>query len=215
MVGQKVFDPQNERWSSAVVQARLEEAQKRFVSDTRCLIDVATPTTLVVNQAEYDLPSDVLDVLRVAHNGKALSRTSKFDLYFYTPDKWTDDKGSPAKYYVDTDPNNKKIGVYPLPQSADTAYTMDIEYLKIPPALSSDSSVPLDSHTLLTPYHYALVYWTARDLLGEDVTPENEIRRKNYKAEYDALVEDCINMFRRLGETTPWRMRGGRYFSGL
>ncbi len=215
MVGQLAGDPSNQRWSSSVVQAKLEKAQEKFVLATRCLIDVATPTTLVADQAEYSLPTDLMDVLRVSHNGKRLTRTSKFDLDFYVPQDWSDDKGSPFKYYVDLDPNNKKIGIYPLPQSADTAYSLGIEYLKMPPALSSDSAVPLDSHTLLTPYHDALAYWSARELLKEDPSESNLVRMKTYKDSYDELVTECIETFRRLGEATPWRMRGGRYFKGL
>lgn len=214
LIGQLAGDPENERWSSTIVQAKIEKAQEKFVLATRALVDVDTPTTLVVNQQEYALPSDLMDVLRVSHNGNRLERTSKFDLDFYAG-KWSDDLGSPAKYYVDLDPNNKKIGVYPLPQSADTAYTLGIEYLKIPPALSADSSVPFDSHTLLTPYHDALAYWSARELLKEDPSQENLARMAVYKKSYDDLVSECIETFRRLAEATPWRMRGGRYFKGI
>lgn len=215
LIGQLAGDPSNNTWPSSVVQAKIEKAQEKFVLATRCLKDVATPTTLVVDQAEYSLPADVLDIERVVHNGKRLSRTSKFDLYFYVADNWTDDKGSPIKYYVDLDPNNKKIGVYKLPQAADTAYPMGIEYLKIPPALSSDSSLPFDGHTLLSPYHDALAYWSARELLKEMPSTENIARMNVYKQSYDELVSECIETFRRMGETTPWRMRGGRYFNGL
>jgi len=211
-VGDLIQDPDNTRWTAGQKQSRLEEAQEQFVLDTRALVD-STTATPITDQQEYALPSDVLDINRLAHRGLELQRISKFDLDFYSSQDWTADKGTPKYYYVDLDPNNKKYGLYPIPQGEDAiASSLVIEYIKIPPVLSSDSSVPLDSHTLMIPYHMALAYYAARQLLLADPTQENIVKAVAYGREYETFVTKCINVFRHLSETQPLRFKGGRYF---
>lgn len=192
------------------MQDRIQEAQERFVLDTRVLTDNVTDTS-VADQQEYALQSDVLDIKRMAHKGIELKRISKFDLDMYTGQDWTDDKGTPRYYYVDLDPNNKKYGLYPIPQAGDAGANLAIEYIKIPPTLSSDSSVPLDGHTLLTPYHNALAYWAAKELLAMNPSQENMVRVQSYWKRYEDEVSHCIETFKHMAQSATWRMYGGRY----
>lgn len=151
----------------------------------------------------------------MAHKGLDLKRISKFELDRYTQQDWTDDKGTPRYYYVDLDPNNKKYGLYPIPKDADAGANVAIEYIKIPPSLSADSSVPLDSHTLLAPYHDALAYKAAANLLEIYPTQETIVMAEKYEAKYKDYVSHCIETFKGLSITQPVRMRGGRYHGEL
>jgi len=214
-VGELINDPNHTRWSTSQKQERVEEAQERFVVDTRCLIN-SSSTSVVAGTAEYSLPTDILDIERVTHNGIELTRMSKADFDFYTNRNWASDQGRPERYYVDLDPDNKKIGLYPKPQAADAGSSnLIIDYVQIPTELSSDSSTPFNSHTLLTPYHMAIVYWAAKELLNADMTPENQVKARQYMKEYEDLVAHCVNLFRSMKQSSPMRLKGGRYYKGL
>lgn len=176
--------------------------------------------SIVADTAEYSLPTDVMDVNRVAHNNLELARRSRFELDLRTSTDWTDDTGTPKQYYVDLDPNNKVIRLYPTPTSSDAGTNnLKIEYIKIPPTLSADASVPFDSHTLLTPYHMAIAYWAAADLLRSgngpfDITT-TAAKIAMYEREYEKLVDHAVNRWRGMSESKQMRLFGGRYWKGL
>lgn len=214
LVGELIGDPSNTRWSATQVQDRIQQAQEYFVLDTRCLVDTQTET-VVDGQSEYDLPTDCLDITRVTHKGTKLGRISKFELDSYMSGDWSADGGTPALYYVDLDPNNKKLVLYPTPGSGDAGANLVEEWVKIPPTLTTDSSVPLDGHTLLAPYHSALAYKAASYLLHVLPDEKSVKMAADYEAQYKDLVSQCIETFKQMGQTTPMRMRGGRYFRGL
>ena len=216
-------DPNHTRWSSAKKIQKLNEAQERFVIDTRCLVDTATDN-LVDGTAEYSLPTDVLDLNRVAINdGTAwieLQRKSMFYLDFYSSSGHSADTGTPSAYYVDLDPDNKKLHLYPIPGSGDAGTAnLKFEYVKIPAALSSDSSTPFGGHTLLSPYHMAVAYEAARQILLQDpgvkMNPQEAgYVQGNMEREYSRLVSSCVDKFRAMGEEKPLRWVGGRYYRG-
>jgi hypothetical protein len=212
-IGDLASDPTNARWSASKKQDKIQEAQERFVLDTRALTDNTTDTA-VADQQEYPLPADCLDIKRLAHKGVLLTRKSKFDLDIAIWADWSQTKGTPHYYYVDLDSNNKKYGLYPVPQGGDAGANLALEYVKIPPVMTSDSDVPFDSHTLLTPYHMAIAYWAAADLLRQDPSQANALKIAEYEKQYEKLVSDCIETFKDLAETRPMRMGGGRYFRG-
>lgn len=209
-----IDDPSNQAFTTAQVQAKLEEAQERFVLDTRVLRDSATPASVVSGTAEYNLPSDVMDIIRVAVDGVELDRISKADLDFYSSSRWDQTTGTPRYYYVDLDPNNKKFRLYPTPDTSGSS-NLTVEYVKMPPTLSADASVPLDGHTLLIPYHNSLAYWAAKELLMIRPSQENLVRVQQYTKRYEDEVSNCIEAFKHLEQSQGWRMIGGRYHKGL
>jgi hypothetical protein len=218
-IGDLIGDPSNVQWTAAQKQAKIDEWQEQFVLDTRALKDVQT-TPIVSGTYEYDLPSDVMDILRVSHNGLKLERVSAYDLDVLYDANWADDTGTPTKYFVDLDPDNKKIRVYPIPQSEDASYSLIIEYVKMPPALADDTSVPWNSHTLMTPYHMAIAYGVAADLLRPrllaDPNPQPiQATIREYEHQYDKLKGDCIETFKAMGESSPLSFAVGRYFKNL
>lgn len=215
LVNLLVGDPSQQRFTAAQVQAKLEEAQERFVLDTRVLRDAISDTS-VAGTAEYNLPSDVLNIVWMAHKGLKLTRISKADLFFYkSADRWDDDSGTPRYYYVNLDPNDQQYGLFPIPTAADAGANISGEYLKMPPVLSSDSSVPFDGHTLLIPYHNALAYFAAKELLIINPTQEGLVKVDAYKKRYSDEVSHCIETFKHMEQSQGWRLVGGRYHKGL
>jgi len=166
----------------------------------------------VAGTRSYALPADVMDIERMAHKGIRLKRTSKFELDSLLNSDWTVNNGTPNHFYVDLDPNNQKYYLYPNPQGADAGANLDIEYVKIPPALSSDSSVPFGGHTLLAPYNDSLAYWAAKELLAINPDQAAIVKINLYNKHYQDDVNSCIEMFKNLEQSSLWRFVGGRYF---
>lgn len=205
-----IGDPSNKLFTTTQVQAKIQEGQERFVLDTRVLTDNTTGS-IVSGTSEYALPSDVLDIKRLAVNGIELERISKFQLDLENSGDWSTTAGTPKRFYVDLDPNNQKYRLHPIPQDGDVGTNnIAIEYIKIPPTLSADASVPLDGHTLLTPYHNAIAYWAAKELLTINPSQENIARYTAYQKKYDDLVSHCIETFKHLAENERWRFRSIR-----
>ena len=76
-VGMLIGDPANSRFTTTQLQAEIQKWQEQFVLDTKCLIDVDTDS-IVAGTRSYDLPSDILDTVRVAVNGIKMERTSEY-----------------------------------------------------------------------------------------------------------------------------------------
>jgi hypothetical protein len=204
-----VNDPSDQRFTAAQKQAEIEKAQEQFVIDTRCLKDVLA-ITVVDGTAEYALPTDIFDVMRVAHKGLKIESVSAYELDLLYKSDWSVTRGTPTRYYIDLDPNNKKIHFFPIPQAADAGANMTMEYLKIPPALSADGSIPLDGHTLLTPYHDAIAYWAAASLLN--ILPDQSalVMISQYENKYIKYVDACIENFDSMGRQRPLNIYRGR-----
>lgn len=200
-------------FTDAEIQDIIQDAQEQFVLDTRALKDVLTQSSAAGTRA-YNLPTDILFDLRVAYNGVAIQRTSEFELDTTFYNDFTQQTGTPSKYYVDLDPNNQKFYLFPTPTIAVTNGIV-MEYVKLPPVLSSDSSVPFDGHTLMTPYHAAIVYWASAYLVDSNMTQQNLFNKREWQKEYEKLVNDCAETFKDLEFTKSHRMTGGRYFKGL
>jgi hypothetical protein len=151
----------------------------------------------------------------MTYDGIEIRRTSKFDLDISYGSAWGNEPaGTPQYYYVLLEPARINFSLFPKPDSAGTN-NISVEYIKIPDVLTGDSSVPFDSHTILYPYHMAIAYWAAADLLRVQPTQEAIVMISQYQKQYDKFVSDCIETWTQMGDTTPMRMRGGRYFKGL
>lgn len=214
-INEIINDPNDSQWTAAQKQAKIQEAQEQFVEDTQALTDTQS-FSVVAGTNAYALSTDTMDILRVGLNGVKLRRYAKFDLDILTNGNWSVTTGTPVAYYVDYTSTNKNLTLYPIPTSGDAGTSnLVVEYVKVPPTLSSDSSTPLNSQTLLQPYLMALAYYAASEFLSADNDPQKWIKADRYKKMYRDKVSDCREIFVALSDTVPMRMRGGRYFKGL
>lgn len=214
-INEIINDPNDSQWTAAQKQAKIQEAQEQFVEDTQALTDTQS-FSVVAGTNAYALSTDTMDILRVGLNGVKLRRYAKFDLDILTRGNWAVTTGTPVSYYVDYTSTNKNLVLYPIPTANDAGSSnLVVEYVKVPPTLSSDSSTPLNSQTLLQPYLMALAYYAASEFLSADNDPQKWIKADRYKKMYKDKVSDCREIFVALSDTVPMRMRGGRYFKGL
>lgn len=212
LVGDLINDPGFTQWTAAKIQAQIQVSMEQFVEDSRALTDVQS-FSIVSGTRTYALATDTMDIIRVAHNGLPLLRMSKFDLDAMTKTDWTQTSGTPRKYYVDFTSTTKNIVIYPNPQGGDSGTNnLVLEYLKVPPVLSGDSSILLNSQVLLNPYLMAVAYHAAAYFLEASQDPKGWANAKIYRNNYEGYVSDCRETFGSLNQSEPRRMRGGRYF---
>ena len=145
LINQYINDPNDSLWTAAQKQAKIQEAQEQFVEDTQALTDTQS-FSVVAGTNAYALSTDTLDILRVGLNGVKLRRYAKFDLDILTRGNWAVTTGTPVSYYVGYTSTNKNLVLYPIPTANDAGSSnLVVEYVKVPPTLSSDSSTPLNS----------------------------------------------------------------------
>jgi len=203
-----IGDTSYQQWSALRLQDRLQKAQEQFVSDTRCLRDTQT-FSIISGTKTYALAEDTLDVVRVGVSGKStLKSISKFDLDMMVGGDWTTSLGTPKNYYVDTSSTNKNLTIYPIPQSGDAGMNnLIVDYVKIPPVMSSDSSLPLNGQTLLNPYLDAIAFYAASQILFASNNTVDWQKAGVMNKQYDRKVTECVELFNNLSETKPLRLR--------
>lgn len=209
-----VNDPNDSLWSLTRKQAKVNLAQEKFVEDTKALTDLLTITT-VGGTAAYALNTDTIDLYRVTHKNIPLIRTSKSELDFLTGVDWTLTNGTPTRFYIDYTSTTKNINLYPNPQSSDAGANLIVEYVKLPPTMSTDIASPFNSQVLLNLYSESIAYYAAYQFLKASPNPADWQKGDQYKIMYDAQVSNCQEIFKRLNRVKPTRFRGGRYFKGM
>lgn len=111
-----------------------------------------TTQSVVVNQREYVLPADFFRLVQCKVNGRYCDKVTLADLRAYDGDNTqkTSTTRSPAVYVF-----NGRFGVLPTPGSAQSAYEIELWYVREPDVLAADtneSALPTETHELMELY---------------------------------------------------------------
>ncbi len=151
-------------WSEAEVLGYLNQRVGRFLVETGLVRKRDTSTT---TSAVPDLPVDVLELRRVAWNGKGLPRADKQMLDWGRPG-WQAETGTPDSYIEQPMPT-LKITLVPAPS---TSGTLDLLYVPKPEEITS-TCVPLPIPGFLS---WAIKWGVIADMLKKE-GPANEPER--------------------------------------
>lgn len=99
--------------------------------------------TSVTDQAVYTLPEDFISLTDVYFDNTRLGILERADLSSINS-TWQDSASGRPLYAYQSD--NSKFGLYFAPDATNAGLTIQIQYIKLPPDLSDDTSVP-DLHT--------------------------------------------------------------------
>lgn len=154
------------RYSDAVLNAYINEAQRIVVNDTWASSEF-TSQSITSGTTYYGIPSNTIRVWRVTLNNANLPELELGQLDADNYDTaWSTATNSPTAYFIDKSSRNA-VGLYPVPSSSGG--TLKVYFFQLVPDLSSDSDVPFDSDLMLYSYHDLLVYHaTFRILLTEN-----------------------------------------------
>lgn len=183
-VGRLLGDPNHTRWTTDVIHAREELAQQEIQALTNAVktVETLTPTA---NTAEVTVDSGTLDILRVTLTESdgtinVIDGRTREDLDFYEP-TWpnlTADK--PKTYYFDA--SNRNVVLVPPPSSTyAVSNALKVWEVRIPTAMTGDTSVPFDNTLLMKAYHMAIVHWTVAICFMDNGDQESLAKSKFHK----------------------------------
>lgn len=208
-VSELIGDTSNQQWSTTQIQDRLQKAQEKFAEDTHCVFSTASFSVTEGNPT-YTLPEDTLDVVRVQITGfSTLKKTSKFDLDLNVGGYWNSAPNNiPSHYYIKITDAAQVLLLWPSPSSVCVGTNnMNVEYCVSPTLMSSDSSAPLNGITLLNPYVDAIPFYAAAQILYASNNQADWTKANVMMSQYKNKVVDCVETFKDLMYTTPYRLR--------
>lgn len=226
-VGRLLGDPNNERWSQAVLLSRINLAQTKVLAYTNSVKTKETLTPVAATET-VSVDSDVMDIIRV-HIQRTDGSWFKLKPYFleqldFDYPNWQQiGDGEPAAYWWDG--TNQQINLVPAPDSAN-AITDGLRVWEIqnPAALVNSTDVPFASNAAMIPYHMAIAYWVAAQCKLDDQTPEALAISRAFRSglmdrpgEFEKEIK-IINAKFDSPEDMParilWKPQGGRLTKG-
>lgn len=162
-------DTTNPRWSTAVLDTRIDIAELEFIKLARMPIKTSYITT-TVNVSTYAMPTDCIAPVRIAYAIFPTTTTLTYKRLEYVTVEGMDNTSKGYSWWEDADadlptkymyPETGVIRLYPAPSSSyDGTDLLKVTYAVRVSTMASDSAVPFDSNTFMYPYHNALIWYT-------------------------------------------------------
>lgn len=174
--GRFLGDPSHSRWTTDVLHTRYELSQQKIQALTGAVktTETLTPTA---NTAEVQVNADTLDIVRVTLTESdgtinVIEGRTREDLDFYEPTWPNLDSGKPVTFYFDA--SNQNLILVPPPSSTYAiTNALKVWEVRIPTALTTDSSVPFNANNLMRAYHMAIVHDTVATCFIDNGDPES------------------------------------------
>jgi len=135
-------DSANSHFSDDEIYDYVNQAIRYLGTDLEWPLQLAQATS-VADQAVYTLPDDFISLAEVYFDNSPLTILDRGDLK-HISSQWQESTASLPRYAYKQD--NRKFGVWPKPDSDHADLAIQIQYVKLPPDLDSDTAVP-DLHT--------------------------------------------------------------------
>lgn len=131
-------DSTDSHFADSEIYAYLNQAIRYLGTDVEWPLQTAQATS-VLDQAVYTLPDDFISLVDIYFDNRDLNIIERQDLSGLRSD-WQDAPSGLPQYAYKSD--NAKIGLFPKPDSENAGSLIQIQYIKVPPDLSDDSTAP-------------------------------------------------------------------------
>jgi hypothetical protein len=221
--GRLLNDPNNDRWSQAILTTRANEAQTIVQALTKA-VKVKETLTPVADTQEVTINTGSIDILRVVltlanGNKKPIEGLNREELDYRYPNWENMGSGEPDVYFFDA--TNAQINLVPAPDSIHAiASSLEVWEVRKPADMDDAADVPFDSNVPMTPYHLSIVHWVVAQCWMDDATPESLAKSKFHKSgmlERPGEFEKQIMLIRAdfdnptdIPTRILWRPQGGR-----
>jgi hypothetical protein len=222
-IGRKLGDPNNERWSQAVILERLNRSQARVQALTNAVKTKETLTP-VSGTAEVSVDSDVMDIIRVhiknsSGEWKPLEGILMDQLDFKFPNWQQMDDGEPLAWTWDG--TNQQLTLIPAPNDSwAVADGLRVWEIQKPADMDDSADVPFSSNAAMIPYHPALIHDVVAECWQDDATPEaigkakfhrsNDFSRPGEFEKEIKLIRAKFDAPQAIPASILWRPQGGR-----
>ena len=226
-----VSGPSDHIWSDATLIRYIHDAYRRFCRRTLLLRDASTPDytqiAMVAGQTVYELDPVVLAVVTARYDidENDLPRAAHDDLNtmpYQDPVMWdvnvlsTTQPGRPRAFTTDEavtigSQTQTNIRIFPTPTADEEGKILYLRVARLPSEaisfnnLSNEPEIPED-------YHLDILGWAAyRALSNHDVDGQSKDRAENFKAAFEAVINEAEQeVKRRMFATTRFAFgRGG------
>jgi len=188
--------------SDALLNKWLLVGDKDVAARTRCIVDDdGTTITTSEDDERFDLMSEITNFFDidnwpgggVVYNGKRLIQTTIAELDQMSPSWRSNSSGTPTKYYR----RGKNIFLNrPIDSEADD---LIIYAVLVSDDFNSDSKLPFNELTYLTPFHFSLVKWLIWKAKAKVGKPQDAQKAQAEYLEYTLWMKKEITG----GKTAP------------
>jgi len=200
-IRRRIQEPSADRYSDADLNAFINEAQKEFSLDTEYTLSSWT-FSASEDVAEYKLPSDLLNIIRVSFDDLRLKETTLSELDKLDEDldedsddddKWVNQTGTPTHYLFVTE---NVIRLYPYPDSDADGKTIEIYGVQIPKTLSNDA----DKSDISDIFERTIADWVAWQIFDIEGEIDQAIR---FERKYNKGIATAIRLKNRRIKEEP------------
>lgn len=131
-------DSDNSHFTDSEIYDYLNQAIRFLGTEMEWPFQTAEATS-IESQAVYTLPEDFISLVDLYFDNKDLPIIERADLSMLRND-WQNTEASTPLYAYKSD--NAKIGLYPKPDATNASKVIQIQYIKVPADLETDSSNP-------------------------------------------------------------------------
>lgn len=135
-------DSANSHFADTVIYDFINQAIRFLGTEMEWPLQTAEATS-ILDQAVYTLPTDFISLVDMYFDNDNITIIERADLPAIRND-WQNADSSKPRYAYKSD--NAKIGLWPPPDATNSGKIIQIQYIKIPPDLTDDSTAP-DLHT--------------------------------------------------------------------
>ena len=223
-------DPAATRWTTSVIDTRLDAAEVDVLKWTNALkqSNSYTPTA---NSSYVTVNTKLLDILDAIYtqpdgtikgSKRRFDPISLWDLNFNRPNWRNETPSEPVLWSFDA--SNDRIILVPPPDSSNVSDSnltlLEVATPTTPLSQGSSTSIPFDSNSLMVPYHRALAYWVVSECLKDNNDSDSLQKARYFRSndlqrpgEYEKEIKQILMKF-DVPEAVPagvkFQPQGGR-----
>lgn len=196
-------DSTNSHFTEAEINDYLNQAVT-FLGTQMEWSEQTDQASAVTNQTLYQLPDDFIALVDVYFDNQKLVILERADLGQISPAWQNDPAGIPKIAYKNS---QNVVGLYPTPDSMQNGKAIQIQYIKIPATLATDSDVPglHTSFQMCLPFYAAFLcdYKLGNDKKSDTHLQRYDQHRKALMSKVQRFSDDLLRF--RWGWSYPER----------
>lgn len=187
-------DSANSHFDDDEIYDYINQAIRLLGAELKWPLQTAEATS-VASQAVYTFPENFISLTDIYFDNSNLAILERADLSAIS-NTWQDQEAGTPIYAYKSD--NAKVGLYPKPDSDHAGLTLQIQYIKVPPDLEDDTSIP-DLHTAFQdciPFYAAML--CEHSIGNDDRAKVNlslyEVHRKKLETKLSTFSEETMRL---------------------
>lgn len=186
-------DPSQTRWSTTIIDSRLDAASIDVQKYAKAVKTTATYTP-TANQSTVTVSTAIIDILNGTYtlpNGtiksanRGFNPINRYQLDMDRPNWRNESAGEPVLWTFDA--SNDQVILIPKPDAANvSSNALTLTEVRQPAntlSAGTASTVPFDANSLMVPFHRAIIYWAVAECLRDNQDTDSLSKAKNFRSD--------------------------------